>query len=94
MRILTLLGGEFIITNTIKYLELSRYLTNKMFRCPKSYLIVDRDFIIEKVLNDDSCIYKFTQEDRRIARIETESKGFFSYNKHVLFGELTLKTMP
>ena len=54
-----------------------------MFRCPKSYLIVDRDFIIEKVLNDDSCIYKFTQEDRRIAEIETESKGFFSYNKHI-----------
>ena len=54
-----------------------------MFRCQKSYIIVDRDFIIEKVLNDDSCIYKFTQEDRRIAEIETESKGFFSYNKHI-----------
>ena len=62
-----------------------------MFRCPKSYLIVDRDFIIEKILNDDSWIYKFTQEDRRIAGIETESKGFFSYNKHVLIWQVNFE---
>ena len=54
-----------------------------MFRSSKNYLIVDRDFIIEKVLNTDSCIYNFTDEDRRIAEIETASKGFFSYYKHV-----------
>ena len=52
-----------------------------MFRAPKSFLIVDRDFIIEKVLNNGNCIYNFTDEDRRIAEIEAESKGFFSYNK-------------
>ena len=62
-----------------------------MFRCPKSYLIVDRDFIIEKILNDDSCIYKFTQEDRRIAEIETESKGFYSYNKHALIWKVSFE---
>ena len=52
-----------------------------MFRAPKSFLIVDRDFIIEKLLNKGNCIYNFTDEDRRIAEIEAESKGFFSYNK-------------
>ena len=36
-----------------------------------------------KLLHDADSIYKFTQEDRRIAEIEAESKGFFSYNKHI-----------
>ena len=51
-----------------------------MFRSPKSFLICDRDFIVEKVLEKGECIYKFTDEDRRIAQIEAESKGFFTYN--------------
>ena len=51
-----------------------------MFRSPKSFLICDRDFIIEKLIGNAECINKFTEEDRRIARIELESKGFFTYN--------------
>ena len=51
-----------------------------MFRSPKSFLICDRDFIIEKLIRNGECINKFTEEDRRIARIELESKGFFTYN--------------
>ena len=51
-----------------------------MFRSPKSFLICDRDFIIEKIIGNGKSFHKFTEEDRRIARIELESKGFFSYN--------------
>ena len=51
-----------------------------MFRSPKSFLICDRDFIIEKLIGKAESVYKFTEEDRRIAQIEAESKGFFSYN--------------
>ena len=54
-----------------------------MFNCRHSYLLVDRDFIIEKLLNDNACIYKFTAEDRKIARIKTDEIGFFSYNSHI-----------
>ena len=55
-----------------------------MFRSPKSFLICDRDFIIEKVLGKSESVYKFTEEDRRIAEIEAESKGFFSYSSDEL----------
>ena len=51
-----------------------------MLRSPKSFLICDRDFIIEKLIGNNESLYEFTEEDRRIARIEAESKGFFSYN--------------
>ena len=51
-----------------------------MFNSPKSFLICDRDFIIEKLLGKAESVYKFTEEDRRIAQIEAESKGFFSYS--------------
>ena len=51
-----------------------------MFRSPKSFLICDRDFIIEKLIGNAESVYKFTEEDRRIAQMEAESKGFFSYN--------------
>ena len=54
-----------------------------MFRCRYSYLLADRDFIIEKLLNDNESIYKFNQGDRQVARNETEKKGFFSFNSHV-----------
>ena len=47
------------------------------------YLIVDRDFIIDTFLNNKESIYKFNSEDRRIAEIETDCKGFHTYNKHV-----------
>ena len=47
------------------------------------YLIVDRDFIIETLLNDKKSIYNFNKEDSRIAEIETDCKGFHSYNKHI-----------
>ena len=48
----------------------------------RMYLIVGRDFIIDTILNDKKGIYNFTKEDRRIAEIETDCKGFHSYNKH------------
>lgn len=51
-----------------------------MFRSPKSFLICDRDYIIEKLIGYGESIEKFSEEDRRIAREELESKGFFSYN--------------
>ena len=54
-----------------------------MFSCRYSYLLVDRDFIIEKLLNNNESIYKFTQADRQVARNESEKKGFFSFNSHV-----------
>ena len=50
--------------------------------CP-IYLIADRDFIIDTLLNNKKSIYNFTKEDRRIAEIETDCKGFHSYNKHI-----------
>ena len=49
----------------------------------RMYLIVGRDFIIDTLLNDKKSIYNFTEEDRRIAEIETDCKGFHSYNKHI-----------
>ena len=49
----------------------------------RKYLIVGRDFIIDTLLNDKKSIYNFTEEDRRIAEIETDCKGFHSYNKHI-----------
>ena len=49
----------------------------------RKYLIVGRDFIIDTLLNDKKSIYNFTKEDRRIAEIETDCKGFHSYNKHI-----------
>ena len=62
-----------------------------MFRAPKSFLVVDRDFIIKKVLDKNPSIYNFTDEDRRIAEIEGESKGFFSYNKDVLIWQINFE---
>ena len=47
------------------------------------YLIVDRDFIADTLLNNKECIYKFNSEDRRTAEIETDCKGFYTYNKHI-----------
>ena len=49
----------------------------------RKYLIVGRDFIIDTLLNDKKSIYNFTKKDRRIAEIETDCKGFHSYNKHI-----------
>ena len=49
----------------------------------RMYLIVGRDFIIDTLLNDKKSIYNFTKEDRRIEEIETDCKGFHSYNKHI-----------
>lgn len=48
-----------------------------MFRSPKSFLICDRDFIIEKLIGKAESVYKFTEEDRKIAQIEAESKRVF-----------------
>ena len=62
-----------------------------MFGCRNSYLLVDRDFIIEKLLNDNESIYKFTQGDRRVARNESEKKGFFSFNFHVEIWKVELE---
>ena len=49
----------------------------------KFYLIADRDFITDTLLNNGESIYKFNGEDRRIAEIETDCKGFHTYNKHI-----------
>ena len=62
-----------------------------MFRSPKSFLVCDREFIIEKVLGNALSPYTFDDEDRRIAQIEAESKGFFSYNKEVLFWQINFE---
>ena len=51
-----------------------------MFRSPKSFLICDRSLIIEQIFGNEPSVYVFSQEDRRIAEIEAESKGFFSTN--------------
>ena len=51
-----------------------------MLRSPKSFLICDRNLIIEQILGNSPSVYGFSQEDRRIARIEVELKGFFSTN--------------
>ena len=50
--------------------------------CSK-YLIVDRDFIINALLNGKKTIYNFNEEDKRIAEIETDCKGFYTFNKHI-----------
>ena len=47
------------------------------------YLLVDRDFIVDTLLNDHESIYEFNSKDRRIAMIETDCKGFHTYNKHI-----------
>ena len=62
-----------------------------MFRSPKSFLICDRDFIVERVLGKAESIYKFTDEDRRIAQIEAESKGFFTYSDQILFWQINFE---
>ena len=62
-----------------------------MFRSPKSFLICDRDYIIEKVFGRAESFEKFTDEDRRIAQIEAESKGFFTYNKDVLIWQVNFE---
>ena len=49
----------------------------------QNYLQVPRSFIIERLLTDNESY--FNEEDKRIARIETECKGFYSYNEHVLW---------
>ena len=53
------------------------------------YLIVDRDFIVDTFLNNKESIYKFNSEDRRIAEIETDCKGFHTYNKHVTIWKIS-----
>ena len=54
------------------------------------YLIVDRDFIIDTLLNNNKeSIYKFNSEDRRIAEIETDFKGFHTYNKHITIWKIS-----
>ena len=62
-----------------------------MFRSPKSFLICDRDYIVEKVLGRAESVEKFTDEDRRIAQIEAESKGFFTYSKDVLIWQINFE---
>ena len=53
------------------------------------YLIVDRDFIIDTLLNNKESIYKFNSEDRTIAEIETDCKGFHTYNKHITIWKIS-----
>ena len=55
----------------------------------KFYLIADRDFIIDTLLNNGESIYKFNGEDRRIAEIETDCKGFHTYNKHITIWKIS-----
>ena len=62
-----------------------------MFGCRYSYLLVDRDFVIEKLLNDNESIYKFTKVSRQVARNEVEKKGFFSFNSHVEIWKVELE---
>ena len=52
----------------------------KMFRSPKSFLICDRNLIIEQIFGNSPSVYGFSDEDRRIAEIEADSKGFFTTN--------------
>ena len=63
-----------------------------MLRSPKSFLICDRNLIIEQILGNSASAYGFSQEDRRIAQIEAESKGFFFQITVVMkyFGKLIL----
>ena len=44
----------------------------------QNYLLVPRSFIIERLSSDNENY--FNEYDKRIARIETECKGFYSYN--------------
>ena len=53
------------------------------------YLIVDRDFIIDTLLNNKESIYKFNSKDRKIAEIETDCKGFHTYNKHITIWKIS-----
>lgn len=62
-----------------------------MFRSPKSFLVCDRDYIIEKILGTAESLQNLTNEDRRIAQIESESKGFFTYNKDVLIWQVNFE---
>ena len=55
----------------------------------KFYLIADRDFIADTLLNNMESIYKFNSEDRRIAEIETDCKGFHTYNKHITIWKIS-----
>ena len=51
-----------------------------MLRSPKSFLICDRNLIIEQIFGKSPSLYNFSKEDCRIAEIEAESKGFYSTN--------------
>ena len=51
-----------------------------MLRSPKSFLICDRNLIIEQIFGNSPSLYVFSEEDRRIAEVEAESKGFYSTN--------------
>ena len=53
------------------------------------YLLVDRNFIVDFLLKGKESIYNFTDEDKRIAEIETDCKGFYSYNKHILIWKIS-----
>ena len=53
------------------------------------YLLVDRNFIVDFLLKGKESIYNFTDEDRRIAEIEIEHKGFDSYNKNITIWKIS-----
>ena len=53
------------------------------------YLVMDRDFIVDFLSKSKESIYNFTDEDKRIAEIETDCKGFYSYNKHILIWKIS-----
>ena len=53
----------------------------------RKYLIVDRDFITDRFLNDKKSIYNFCKEDKRIAEIEIDCKGFLRTTNIFQFGK-------
>ena len=53
------------------------------------YLVVDRDFIVDFLSKGKESIYNNTDEDKRIAEIETDCKEFYSYNKHILIWKIS-----
>ena len=53
------------------------------------YLVVDRDFIVDFLSKGKESIYNFTDEYKRITEIETDCKGFYSYNKHILIWKIS-----
>ena len=50
---------------------------------------MDRDFIVDFLSKGKESIYNFTDEDKRIAEIETDCKGFYSYNEHILIWKIS-----